>query len=203
MPTSQNAQRCLELRRAGVPFDRIGQELGVTSAEARDLFVEALDANDSDYVNRLEADRLDRLLASVWPKAIAGELDAVDRAIAIGDRRQRLAAKARPEARHLREAFDESVTSSDQVQSVDKALIEAGRTIADRVDAAVALGEGQEVTKALYLMPHLVNILRELMATPSARLGVDKPKDNSGGKLAQLRAVQGGKPSAAKRARTS
>ncbi len=81
----------------------------------------------------------------------------------------------------IRDAFDATVDACP-LDPVDAALVEAGRTIADRVDAAVASGEGPEVTKALYLVPHLVNVLREMQATPAARKaaakvdGPDKPQ---------------------------
>ena len=54
---------------------------------------------------------------------------------------------------------------------VDAALVAAGETICRQVDATLS-GEGvtaTEKTKALYLLPHLVNILREMEATPKAR----------------------------------
>lgn len=91
----------------------------------------------------------------------------------------------------LRAAFDASVATSDQVQGVDAALIEAGRKIADRVDEAVYDGEGQEVTKALYLVPHMVNILRELLATPASRqaAGITAAPTRAS-KLAAVKAAQ-------------
>ncbi|QLQ11168.1 MAG: hypothetical protein HZY75_13295 [Nocardioidaceae bacterium] len=70
---------------------------------------------------------------------------------------------------------------------VDDALVEAGRAIADRVDAATEDGEGQEVTKALYLLPHLMNVLREMYATPKVRLEAGIAKEAAGGKLAAVR----------------
>ena len=94
---------------------------------------------------------------------------------------------------NLRSTYDEAVASSAVTEPVDVALIEAGRTIADRIDAAVAFGEGQEVTKALYLVPHMVNILRELLATPASRKAAGASSDSvadSGGHLAKLRAVK-------------
>lgn len=91
----------------------------------------------------------------------------------------------------LRAAFDKSVASTE-LQEVDEALIETGRQIADRVDLAVATGEGQEVTKALYLLPHLVNVLRELLATPASRHNAGLTQgDAKDGKLAQLRSLHG------------
>lgn len=41
--------------------------------------------------------------------------------------------------------------------------------MARQIDYALRHGQGQEVTKALYLVPHLMNVLRELGATPAAR----------------------------------
>ncbi len=76
----------------------------------------------------------------------------------------------------LLEAFDEGVKASGSVDAkVDAGLIEAGRTLARQIDYAIDNLSGQEVTKALYLTPHLVNILREMKATPAARAAVEKP----------------------------
>lgn len=95
----------------------------------------------------------------------------------------------------LREAFDNSVSANQQlVGGLDDAVVEAGRTIATRVDEAIATAEGQEVTKALYLLPHLMNVLREMYATPKARQEAGLKKEESvGGKLAKLQALKGGR----------
>ena len=95
----------------------------------------------------------------------------------------------------LRDAFDRSVEANKQlVGDLDDALVEAGRKVADRVDAATDSGEGQEVTKALYLVPHLMNVLREMYATPKARVEAGLKKEESvGGKLAKLQSLKGGK----------
>lgn len=95
----------------------------------------------------------------------------------------------------LLSAYDATVKANAQlVDDLDGALVEAGRTIAARVDEATESGEGQEVTKALYLVPHLMNVLREMHATPSSRLlaGVDNAAKNPG-RLAQLRSVTASK----------
>ena len=90
----------------------------------------------------------------------------------------------------LRDAFNASVDASG-LTPADAALAEAGRTIAGQIDDAVLNGSGQEVTKALYLTPHLVNILKEMLATPAARKSAGlSDKEAGGGKLAQLRSVQ-------------
>lgn len=81
-------------------------------------------------------------------------------------------------------------------------LTEVGRTLSKRIDVAVETGEGQEVTKALYLAPHLLNVLRELQATPttaweakrreSEALSDGKPSlEAVSGKLASIQARTG------------
>lgn len=96
----------------------------------------------------------------------------------------------------LRAAFDETVAASDLIEPVDKALVAAGAAVADQIDFAVENLSGQDVTKAMYLMPHLVNILRELMASPSARMQakLGKGGESGGSKLGNLRSIHGGKP---------
>lgn len=66
-------------------------------------------------------------------------------------------------------SYEETVKASDQIRPVDRGLVETGRQIAAQIDYAVENLTGQDLTKALYLSPHLVNILRELLATPAAR----------------------------------
>lgn len=100
---------------------------------------------------------------------------------------------------NLRDAYNETVKANRQADpKVDAALVEAGRAIANEIDFAVDNLEGQERTKALYLMPHLMNILREMHATPEARrvAGLAIVKENSGGsKVGKFRSVAGGKAS--------
>lgn len=93
----------------------------------------------------------------------------------------------------LRGAFDESVDACE-LKPVDSALVAAGRKIADQIDFATEHGEGQEITKALYLTPHLVNILKEMLATPAARQAAGLiGKEAAGGKLVKLRSAQSGR----------
>lgn len=186
-------QRVLALRQAGAPFDQIADRLGLTIDSARAMFDRALGTYDSDYRAALEGARLDRLHMAVWPQASAGDLAAVDRVLKISERREKALAEPRSNDHALRQAFDASASSSSQVQEVDAALLEAGRQIADRVDAAVASGDGMEATKAMYLLPHMVNVLRELLATPASRHNAGLAgKAVKESKLAQLRAVQQG-----------
>jgi hypothetical protein len=187
------AAQVLAMRRAGLQFDLISDRLDLTPEAAKALFDQALSAHDPEFQRLLEADRFDRLHAAVWPRALKGELDAIDRVMKLSEQRERVSRVPRVNAHELRDAFDQSVkTSGDLNTSVDAALVEAGRKIADQVDDAVANGVGMEVTKALYLVPHMLNVLREMLATPASRkAAADKnpPTPTVEGKLAQLRSV--------------
>jgi hypothetical protein len=74
------------------------------------------------------------------------------------------------------------------LKSTDQAAVDLALTYADRIDAAIASESGPELTKALYLGPHLLNTLRALGGTPAERklLGAEEAV---GGTLAQLRSV--------------
>lgn len=190
--TSKLAQQVLAARRAGASFDQIAERLGITDASARALFDKAIGAYDPEYAKALEADRLDRLHLAVWPAASSGDLNAVDRVLRISERRDKVLARPQPNTHAMRDAFNTSARTAADMQEngVDAALVEAGRKIADRVDEAVANGDGLELTKTLYLLPHMVNVLREMLATPASRQAVEKAApSNENGKLAQLRAV--------------
>ena len=75
------------------------------------------------------------------------------------------------QARSLIDAFTETVRAAEGLKAdgLDAAIVEAGRTLCVTIDDVLETGTALERTKALYLMPHLVNILREMEATPKAR----------------------------------
>lgn len=91
----------------------------------------------------------------------------------------------------LRAAVDESILLNRSLEPIDSGLVASARAVADRIDEAVATSDGQELTKALYLIPHVTNLLREMLATPASRLAAGVVADKPKGKLAQLRAVSG------------
>lgn len=81
----------------------------------------------------------------------------------------------KPAAGPLLKAFNEAVEGNTNIDNViDAATIQAGRSIADAIDKITASEDATatEKTKALYLTPHLISILRELLATPLARKNV-------------------------------
>lgn len=99
-------------------------------------------------------------------------------------------------AGELRTAFDASVKASAEIDdSLDSALVATGRALADEIDYAIGNLSGQERTKALYLVPHLMNVMKEMLATPAARraAGLGAKEDGTVGTLGKLRLAHGKK----------
>jgi hypothetical protein len=91
LSVAERQRQALELRRAGATYDQIAVKLGykghqgawkaVQSALRKTLKEPAV------AVRRLENDRLDRLTLALWPRAISGDLKAIDRVLRIMVRR--------------------------------------------------------------------------------------------------------------------
>lgn len=92
--TLARERRVLELRRAGMPFDRIAEAVGYAGrAPAHTAYKRALKRTLQPVaaeVRELEADRLDQLQMTYWPKAIAGDSAATATVLRIMERRARL-----------------------------------------------------------------------------------------------------------------
>jgi uncharacterized protein YicC (UPF0701 family) len=87
-------RRVLELRRSGITFDVIAEEVGYASASgAYNAFVRSLKRTlqvPADEVRQIEIDRLDKLQQAMWPQAMEGHPAAIDRIIRIMERRAKL-----------------------------------------------------------------------------------------------------------------
>lgn len=86
----------LELRKAGMTYQAIGNALGMTRQAAHKAVTKALrelvnhTAEDAAEVRALELLRLDAMLAGLWAQATRGNLGAVDRALRIAERRAKI-----------------------------------------------------------------------------------------------------------------
>ncbi|MGO3844458.1 terminase small subunit [Agrococcus casei] len=200
MKATDRAKRdaqALDLRRAGLALPRIAEQLGFsTTAAAQASINRAMQAQGTEFdpadVRAMELDRLDRLQQAVWVKAIKGDLKAVETAQKLTEARVRLAGIAARGESIMTESFDQTIEAL-ATEPEDASIVASGRRIAERIDTAAASGDATAETKALYLMPHLMNILRELGATPAARAAL-KAKASSGDqtKRAKLQALRGG-----------
>lgn len=92
----QNRLRCiqaLQLRMGGLSYAQVGEAMGVGTNAARDMIKRALNRAEkvaASDLRALENERLDRLQAAIWTKALNGDLQAVDRVLRISERRARL-----------------------------------------------------------------------------------------------------------------
>lgn len=88
--------RAVELRTQGWTYQRIADACGVSVSAAHQAVVRyleetrAVSREAAEEVRRLELDRLDRMLASIGPKAEDGDLAAADRVLRIQERRAKL-----------------------------------------------------------------------------------------------------------------
>lgn len=106
-------------------------------------------------------------------------------------------------AGELEASLTSTLSSAAWLKPSDKTAIDLALQYARRIDTALDTGEGQEVTKALYLGPHLLNTLRELGMTPGARKDLDIEGEVSGKlddlrKRASLTSITGGKTASRK-----
>jgi hypothetical protein len=184
------AGRALELRRAGVPLARIAEQLSYPSAQqARDA-TDALIAPPGSpaQVRAEELDRVERLRQAIWARAMKGDPIAVDKVLKLTEIRLRLAGLSEPD-RRLRKAFEASLAGVTVTQA-DTALVEAGRRLCDQMDQAEASGDPASSQKSLFLMPHLINVLRDLGATPAVRdhvTGAIRPPEQRKNELAEFK----------------
>lgn len=91
---AEKEAQALNLRKAGLTFDQIATRLGYNdrsaAAKAVRRSLAATIQEPADELRRLEVERLDAMLAALWPKASNGQWLAIDRCLAIMDRRAKL-----------------------------------------------------------------------------------------------------------------
>lgn len=95
---------------------------------------------------------------------------------------------------NLQESVAETVREGIKAGYINKGTDSAAITSAFKLAEAI---ENAQTARELYLMPHLLSILRELYCTPLTRLGPAKLKmenNKRGGKLSTLRGENQGAP---------
>src|SRR5262249_49496020 len=123
-----------ELRKEGKTYAQIGQMLGFSEQRAHRIVtlelqrLNAKRAEQASEVTRLELERLDSLLASVWLQAKAGEGPAIDRCLAVMARRAKLLGIDQPEKREvfgsgggpLRFSLEEAVAAGKELEEWER-----------------------------------------------------------------------------------
>lgn len=93
---AERRQKAIDLRKAGLTYDEIGKQLGVSGVAAYKMVKKVLDTiaaetkEDAEELVRLELERLDFYLKSLEGKIRSGDHKAVNAAIKISERRSRL-----------------------------------------------------------------------------------------------------------------
>lgn len=170
--TEDKDQKALRLFLGAMSLQEIRTVLNfktVSSAEAaiRRALAVNRKGKDRDTERSAELERIDALYRAAYPQAIKGDLKAIDSCNTLSERRMRILDNP-DDGATITSNYEETVAALDTTRA-DAAVIASGRAIARQIDYSLQHGTGQEVTKALYLVPHLMNVLRELGATPAAR----------------------------------
>jgi transposase-like protein len=88
---AEKRRQALELRKAGYGFDDIARALGYANAggaykAVQQALKETL-REPADEVRKLELERVDRLMRAIWPRAIGGDGESIDRVLRLMQRR--------------------------------------------------------------------------------------------------------------------
>ena len=121
--------RVVELRRAGVTWDVIAQRTGYANASgAYRAYQRAADRiirPNIEELRDIEIERLDRMQAGVWGKAINGEVRAIDAVLRIIEKRSKLLGLDAPKELNVKaqvETYDRN--------SIDTAVAELAALLA-------------------------------------------------------------------------
>lgn len=90
----EKERQVLELRRAGATYDECARAVGYATPQGAYLaynraLKRTLVEAGADEARQTELDRLDRLQRAVWPRAMNGDLQAINSVLRIFDRRAR------------------------------------------------------------------------------------------------------------------
>jgi hypothetical protein len=93
-PSTDKDSRVLELRRAGLTWQRIAEEVGYADhSGAHRAYQRAIRDNSqqgNDELLRQELDRLDRLQVAAWPQAMKGDAASMSMILKIIEQRVKL-----------------------------------------------------------------------------------------------------------------
>ncbi|MDP9371647.1 MAG: hypothetical protein M3Q71_13145 [Chloroflexota bacterium] len=103
LSATDKQRRALELRKAGVGYVKIAEELGYGGPSgAHNAVMTALQKTlrePADELRTMELERLDRMQAALWPQVQNGHLGAIDRVLWIMERRAHLLGLDAPKER--------------------------------------------------------------------------------------------------------
>lgn len=92
----EHIERALELRKMGLSLRQIGEQMGVSKVTAHRWVMSGLRElakrvdGKAMELRQLQSERLDRMLTVAWPRAVSGDLAALDKVLDIVAAQRRL-----------------------------------------------------------------------------------------------------------------
>ena len=132
--TAERIAKAVEMRKAGATYTLIATQLGYADESgafrAVNRALQALNdklEEDLTEMKRLELERLDRLMMTIWTKATQGHLASIDRVLRIMERRAKLLGLDAPlKGEHKVDAFvhtsEKPTTPAEAQDFLDKML---------------------------------------------------------------------------------
>ena len=162
--------KVLELRRAGLTWQRIAEETGYAdhtgAYAAYKRAIKRTQQQPADELREAELDRIDRLQLALWPKAMKGDNASINTIVRLMERRARLLGLDTPIK------IQQDITTWTGDESIDRAVKDLAALLtandADSTgesDVGEHQGESEPITAG--------NELEELVDSIGARMGQD------------------------------
>ena len=169
--------KVLELRRAGLTWQRIAEETGYAdhtgAYAAYKRAIKRTMQQPADELREAELDRVDRLQLALWPKAMKGDNASINTIIRLMERRARLLGLDTPIK------IQQDITTWTGDDSIDRAVRDLAALLTandENSSGASDVGEHQgeiEPTTAGNELEELVDPIGSGLGQDSDRLGVD------------------------------
>ncbi len=144
---AERAAQALELRARGLRYRDVAAALGCAVSTAYELTQQALAMvlrEPTEALVALEVERLDAVLRVLWPRVLRGHLGAIDRWLAVSERRAKLLGLDRPAAAVLAVAGQVEHQHQHQVAPETVIRIEVVPDAAAAASAARVNGEAAD-----------------------------------------------------------
>lgn len=163
--------RVLELRRVGLTWQRIAEEVGYAdhtgAYAAYKRAIKRTMQQPADELREQEIDRLDRLQVAVWPSAMKGDTRAILTIIRLMERRAKLLGLDKPIK------IEQEITTWDGNDTIDRAVRELAALLT--ADNATGTSESPMAELVSESEPVATGIeLENLVDSIGSRVGQDK-----------------------------
>lgn len=119
---AERRARALDLRKRGLSFWEISQELGCSKSRAHDYVTRAiadLTVEGAEAVRRLEVERCDVMIKALWPDVESGDPVAIRTALRVMERRARYQGLDAPQEHRLKITAELDAQIEELLASMD------------------------------------------------------------------------------------